>query len=152
MIYDSIQNIENYKGIDERVYKALVHIKNNDFSKSSGGANIIDGDNLFYNFVEAQTNKYENSEFEAHKAYADIHVDIEGTEDIYVSDISVMQAKTEYSESDDFMLMSGEKQVKITLKPGYFAVCLPNDIHMPMVAPDNKPQKIKKAIYKVKLN
>ena len=37
MIYDKIENIENYKGIDERLYQALLHIKNNDFSHSVPG-------------------------------------------------------------------------------------------------------------------
>lgn len=152
MIYDKIENIENYKGIDQRLYKALEHIKNNDFTTAKAGGNDIDGDQLYYNFVEdAQTNPLEKSSFEAHRVYADIHVDIEGEETIYISDISAMKAETEYDAEGDYLMMSGPRQVEIKLQPGYFAVCLPNDIHMPMVATDNKVGKIKKAIYKVKL-
>lgn len=152
MIYDKIENIENYKGIDPRLYKALEHIKNNDFSTSVPGYNEIDEDNLFYNFVEeAQTNLLENSSFEAHRLYADIHVDIEGEETVYISDISAMKAETEYDAQGDYLMMSGPRQVEVRLQPGYFAVCLPNDIHMPMVATDGCVGKIKKAIYKVKL-
>ena len=32
MIYDSIKNIENYKGIHKNVYDALVHLAQNDFN------------------------------------------------------------------------------------------------------------------------
>ena len=152
MIYDKIENIENYKGIDERLYQALLHIKNNDFSHSVPGGNEIEGQLLYYNFVEdAQTNLFENSSFEAHRVYADIHVDIEGEETVYISDISVMKAQTAYDEDGDYLMMSGPCQVEVKLQPCYFVVCLPNDIHMPMVATNGKVGKIKKAIYKVKL-
>ena len=153
MIYDKIENIENYKGIDARLYRALEHIRNNDFSSAVAGGNEIDGQQLYYNFVEdAQTNPLEKRSFEAHRVYADIHVDIEGEETVYISDISAMQAETEYDAAGDYLMMSGPRQVEVKLQPGYFVVCLPNDIHMPMVATDGKVGKIKKAIYKVKLD
>ncbi|PWM45155.1 MAG: hypothetical protein DBX47_04770 [Clostridiales bacterium] len=152
MIYDSIENIENYKGIHENLYRALLHIKQNKFTTSSEGGNVIDGSKLYYNFVKgAETNELCKSSFEAHRAYADIHVDIEGEEDVYVTDISEMEAATEYDAEGDYLMMKGPKTVKIHLKPGYFLVCLPNDIHMPMVAVGDKPVKITKAIYKVKI-
>ena len=34
MICDKLTNYENYKGINERVYRALEHAAHNDFSKS----------------------------------------------------------------------------------------------------------------------
>ena len=63
-----------------------------------------------------------------------------------------MKAETEYDAAGDYLMMSGPRQVEVKLQPGYFVVCLPNDIHMPMVATDGKVGKIKKAIYKVKLD
>ena len=111
MIYDKIENIENYKGIDARLYRALEHIRNNDFSSAVAGGNEIDGQQLYYNFVEdAQTNPLEKSSFEAHRVYADIHVDIEGEETVYISDISAMQAETEYDAAGDYLMMSGRRQ------------------------------------------
>ena len=46
MIYDKIENIENYKGIDARLYRALEHIRNNDFSSAVAGGHEIDGQQL----------------------------------------------------------------------------------------------------------
>lgn len=152
MIYDSIENIENYKGINENIYRALLHIKQNDFNTCTEGGNMIDGSTLYYNYVKnGETNEFARSSFEAHKKYADIHVDIEGEEIIYVTDISEMTPETEYDTEGDYLMMTGPKTVKIHLKPGYFIVCFPNDIHMPMVAVSDKPAKITKAIYKVKV-
>ena len=44
MICDKLTNYENYKGINERVYRALEHAAHNDFSKSVAGRNDVDGD------------------------------------------------------------------------------------------------------------
>jgi len=153
MIYDKIENYKNYKGIDSRLYAALEHIANNDFASAQPGGNPVDGDTVYYNFVkEAQTNLLENSAFEAHRVYADIHVDVEGEELVYVTDISEMKAETEYDAAGDYLMMSGPSLCEIKLKKGYFLIVLPNDIHMPMVAVDGKPAKITKAIYKVKVD
>ena len=52
MICDKLTNYENYKGINERVYRALEHAAHNDFSKSVAGRNDVDGDDIYYNFVK----------------------------------------------------------------------------------------------------
>ena len=151
MICDKLTNYENYKGINERVYRALEHAAHNDFSKSVAGRNDVDGDDIYYNFVkEGETVPLEKNTYEAHRVYVDIHVDVVGSEKVSVSDISEMNVTKEYDAEGDYLLADGKPQAIVDLKAGYFCVCLPNDVHMPMVA-DGQPAKITKAIYKVRL-
>ena len=61
-----------------------------------------------------------------------------------------MNVTKEYDAEGDYLLADGKPQAIVDLNAGYFCVCLPNDVHMPMVA-DGQPAKITKAIYKVRL-
>ena len=97
-----------------------------------------------------ETVPLEKNTYEAHRVYVDIHVDVVGSEKVYVSDISEMNVTKEYDAEGDYLLADGKPQAIVDLKAGYFCVCLPNDVHMPMVA-DGQPAKITKAIYKVRL-
>ena len=151
MISDKLTNYSNYKGINERLYRALEHAAHNDFSKSVPGRNEVDGDDIYYNFInEGDLVPLDKNTYEAHRVYVDIHVDVNGGEKVYVSDISEMSVTKEYDAEGDYLLADGKPQSVVTLKAGYFCVCLPNDVHMPMV-PDGEHSKITKAIYKVRL-
>ena len=57
---------------------------------------------------------------------------------------------TSYKKEDDYQAMEGEKNSSIILNEGDFLICYPNDSHMTAIEVDN-PQKIKKAIFKIKL-
>lgn len=151
MIYDSVKNIENYKGINKNVYDALVHIAKNDFKSSKPGRNDVDGDRIYYNFVaEGETVTVDKNTYEAHKAYVDIHVDVKGGETVYVSDIANMKVTKEYDAEGDYLLCDGKAETVVNVKPGYFVVCFPSDAHMPMCG--DAPSKITKAIYKVRVD
>ena len=152
MIYDKISNIDSYMGISENLDKALAHIKSNDFASSSAGRNEVDADEVYYNFVsDGQTVAEDQTAYEAHRKYIDIHVDVKGGEIINTAHIDAVTATTEYDEAGDYFLLKGEAEASIKLKPGYFCACFPSDAHMPMVAENGVSSKITKAIYKVKV-
>ena len=151
MIYDSIANYENYKGIHPNVYDALVHIAQNDFKNAVPGRNDVDGDRIYYNFVaEGETVTPAQNTYEAHRAYVDIHVDVQGQESVYVADVARMNVTKEYEAEGDYLLCDGEAEAVVYAKPGTFVVCFPSDAHMPMCS--DAPAKITKAIYKVRLD
>ena len=151
MIYDSIKNIENYKGIHKNVYDALVHLAQNDFKHAKPGRNDVDGDRIYYNFVaDGETVTPDRNTFEAHRAYVDIHVDVRGEETVYTADVSHMNVTKEYDAEGDYLLCDGKPEAVVFNKPGTFVVCFPSDAHMPMCS--DVPAKITKAIYKVRLD
>lgn len=152
MIYDKISNADLYMGLSDNLDKALGHIKSNDFSASVKGRNDVDGDDVYYNFlIDADTLAEEQTSYEAHREYIDIHVDVRGEETVNIANIDAIQATTEYDAAGDYFLLKGQAEAVIKLRPGYFCACFPGDAHMPMVAQDGKSGKITKAIYKVKI-
>ena len=152
MIYDKISNADLYMGMSENLDTALRHIKANDFSDSVKGRNNVNGDDVYYNFVtEGDTVAEDQTSYEAHRQYIDIHVDVKGSEIVNIANIDAIQATTEYDAAGDYFLLKGQPEAVIKLKPGYFCACFPEDAHMPMVAQNGKSNKITKAIYKVKI-
>ena len=54
MIYDRLDQIERYKGLQPRLYKALELLRDTDFSKIPDGTYEVEGRDLFY-FVQSFT-------------------------------------------------------------------------------------------------
>ena len=86
--------------------------------------------------------------FEAHKEYADIHFLADGVEQIGYAHVSKL-CEISYNAEKDMVLLEGNGD-KLTLTPGYFMITLPQDAHMPCIAPAD-PAPIGKMIAKIKL-
>ena len=81
MIYDKICNIENYLGLSKNIDNALLFIKNNDIKTLPKGKTVIDNENVFVNHFEYNTvEESEDTLFENHIDYIDLHVVISGEE------------------------------------------------------------------------
>ena len=83
--------------------------------------------------------------------YLDVHLMLEGTEQIDLNFIQNMQLK-EFVEKDDFLPMDGDKNSSVVLNKGDFLVCYPSDGHRTAVKAKDEPETIKKAIFKVKID
>lgn len=55
MIYDRLDQIERYRGLQPRLYKALELLRDTDFSKIPDGTYEVEGRDLFY-FVQSYDN------------------------------------------------------------------------------------------------
>ena len=75
---------------------------------------------------------------------------LHGTEQIDLNFIQNMELK-EFVAKDDFLPMEGEKNASVVLTDGDFLVCYPSDGHRTAVCAGEKPETIKKAIFKVKI-
>ena len=111
------------------------------------GSHPIDGERLFVNVVEYETTRPENRFWEAHRNYLDVHLMLDGQEQIDLNFIENMEQK-EYVEKDDFLPMDGAPNSHVVLRPAHFLICYPEDGHRTAVAVDG-PEKIRKAIFKV---
>lgn len=117
--------------------------------KMEKGSHSIKGEDLFVNIVEYETTNPENRFWEAHKDYLDLHLMLDGIEQIDLNFIDNMDLGP-YKKEDDYQAMEGEKNSSVILNEGDFLICYPNDGHMTAVKVKD-PQKIKKAIFKIKL-
>ena len=114
------------------------------------GSHPIDGERLFVNVVEYETTWPENRFWEAHRNYLDVHLMLDGQEQIDLNFIENMEQK-EFVEKDDFLPMDGGSNSHVVLRAGDFLICYPEDGHRTAVAVDES-EKIKKAIFKVRID
>lgn len=149
MIFGNMNHTEEFSFLTEEVKACFTYVKEHDLISYEKGSHEINGDNLFVNVVEYTTTTPENRFWEAHKEYIDVHVVLQGKEQIDLNFINNMQLK-EYVQKDDFLPMEGEKNASVILKPGDFLVCYPNDAHRTAVAVEAS-ETVKKVIFKVKI-
>ena len=92
MIFGNIENLNEYTYLDENIKKCFEYAKNNDLLSYDKGCHKVDGDNLFVNIVEYETTKKEDRFWEAHRNYLDLHLMLDGCEQINLNFIENMIA------------------------------------------------------------
>ena len=92
----------------------------------------------------------EESFFEAHEKFLDIHIMLAGSERVEVSEPAALEQFRAEPEND-FWGYRGEGRVKLVLSPGEFLVVFPEDAHkIKMVTGD--PETVTKAVFKVRIH
>jgi len=150
MIYDTLNNINEYKGISINLDKALTFLSLAKDATLALGRTEIEGDKIYANIISAQTILREAGSFEYHKKYIDIHFMIEGEERILISNVNKLDTISEYKEDGDYGLQRGKEEVELLLTKGKFCICFPEDSHLPLIM-NNESESIKKGIIKVQL-
>lgn len=150
MIFGNVKNLDEFSYLEDSVKSCFEYLKENELSSCEKGSYEIDGEKLFVNVVEYETTTLEKRFWEAHKDYLDVHVMLQGEEQIDVNFISNMQLK-EYIKKDDFLSMEGEKNGSVILRAGDFLICYPGDAHRTAIAIEGS-KLIKKAIFKVRVD
>ena len=148
MIFDTLDHIDTYKNIHPGLYKALTILRDTDFDALTADRVEVDGKNLFF-FVQNYETKVSNDTPEAHRAYADIQVVLEGREKMGVAPLKDMTQEVEARPEGDIWFYRGPVDC-VTLTPGKFAVLFPQDAHAPCIAVE-APEKVRKCVFKVKL-
>lgn len=149
MIFGNIRNLDEYPFLESQVRECFNYAQAHDLKTFEKGSHEIDGSRLFVNIVEYTTTTADNRFWEAHKDYLDIHVMLDGQEQIDVNFIENMQQK-EYVPADDFLPMDGEMNGYVVLEDGDFLICYPHDAHRTAIQL-KAPEQIKKAIFKVRI-
>jgi biofilm protein TabA len=148
LIYDTLQNFRLYSGISPFASVVAEYLDRLSSLAFAEGRTGIRGDDAYVNLVSTKTRSREEASFEFHRRYADIHIVLEGSERILVSNVGSMSLKNEFDPVADYGLQEGSAEVDLVLQPGMFCICLPDDSHMPLVVVD-KPGVLKKIIIKM---
>lgn len=149
MIFGNLKFNERYNMLDASILKCFEYAKNHDLKSFDPGSYAIDEDRIFVNIVEYTTTTTENRFWEAHKRYIDMHLMLEGIEQIDLNFIDNMTQK-EFVLEDDFLPLEGLANSLVQLGKEDFLICYPEDAHRTAIQVD-EPIKIKKAIFKVQL-
>ena len=151
MIYAKNTDASDYRGIHPNLDKALERITP-EFLASVGyeRMDIEAGGELYATRFTYETVPDEDSFFEAHLRYLDIHIMVEGSERVEIAPPDSL-ALFEQNEANDFYAYRGEGHYKLTLSPGDFLVVFPGDAHKIKMRVDG-PETVTKVVFKIKIH
>jgi YhcH/YjgK/YiaL family protein len=152
MILDKVENVARYAGVHKGIPTAVEAALKLDAATYQKGRVDVDGDNVYLNCAEYDTHDREGALSEAHRAYLDVMVMIDGCETVYVKRTDALRNVTKpYDASIDALLADTDSDVTaIRLEKGDFLVLFPEDAHAPGCHAD-APCHVKKVIGKVKI-
>ena len=149
MIYDSLSNIDVYKGLSTDIYTGLLFL-------NQAKPDIENGTYLLGSRVKAIVSEYETVSvnecgYEAHKRFIDVQCVLKGQERVACLPIERLNETKPYSEESDAAFYTADikqRSTTLSLQPGYFAIFFPQDGHMPQLCVD-EPESVKKVVIKV---
>jgi YhcH/YjgK/YiaL family protein len=150
MIYGNIAQLEAYGFLDPPVLQALQYAAAHDLHNLEKGRHEVCGsDDLYFNAAQYTTAPAQEKQYEAHRAYIDVHYVIEGAEAVDIAFVEDMQQGV-YDAQADYLPVAGKATARVVLRPGDFLVCYPQDGHCPGIQVD-APQPLQKVIFKVRV-
>lgn len=149
MIYAKNHDARTYLGIHPNLDLALEHITP-EFLSGVGYEKVrLKGDDVYATRFTYETVPEEESFFEAHKKYLDIHIMVEGSEGVEIAPPGELQ-EFDRAEANDFYAYRGPAHYRLTLAPENFLVVFPNDAHRIKMELE-KPEKVSKVVFKVRI-
>ena len=148
MIYAKNADALAYRGIHPNLDLALEHITPEFLASLRDNQRVeLKGDLVYCTRFTYETIPQEESFFEAHRRYLDIHMMVEGEERVDMNRPEDLKL-TDAQEGNDFYAYQGESWHSTVLKPGEFLVVFPGDAHRIKVQVDG-PKTVSKAVFKV---
>ena len=149
MIYAKNKDAPVYRGIHPNLDLALERITPEFLDRVGSQRVEIQGSEVYATRFTYETIPEEESFFEAHKKYLDIHIMVQGSEGVEIAPPESL-AEFERAEDNDFYAYRGEGDYKLVLSPGDFLVVFPGDAHRIKMQLDG-PKTVSKVVFKVKI-
>ena len=149
MIYAKQKDAPAYRGIHPNLDLALEHIQPEFLGRVGGQRVELRGSDVYATRFTYETVPEEESFFEAHKKYLDIHIMVEGSEGVEIAPPAEL-AEFDRVEANDFYAYRGLAHHKLTLSPGEFLVVFPNDAHRIKMCLE-QPETVSKVVFKVRI-
>ena len=149
MIFDKIENHNNYRGLSEGLDKAFDYLLATDMENLALGKHVIQGDEIYVACMEYKTKILTLSKNEAHRQYIDVQYVVSGKEKMHVSGIEGLAVVEAYDADKDVIFYEKACECELAVKEGYFTVFFPEDAHMPGLNYADISTEVKKAVVKV---
>jgi len=149
MILAKNVNARDYLGIHPNLDLALERINEEFLSKlGEERVDVIPGEVWCTKFTY-ETVTDDESFFEAHEKFLDIHLMLQGDERVEVAPPAALE-QFDAQPENDFYAYRGEGHYKMTLSPGDFLVVFPADAHKIKMQAGG-PCTVSKAVFKIKI-
>lgn len=145
MILAKNRDAAAYRGVHPRLDRALDCLTDEFLASVGTQTRRLDGDALYVTRFDYDTLPLEETFFEAHRRYLDIHVMLRGAERV---DIAHPDGLTLFEHSGDFYGYRGDAEQSLVLRPGEFLVVFPGDAHRIKIAA-GEPEAVSKAVFKI---
>ena len=129
MICDTLNQLHLYKGFHKNLDTAIAFLAAHPLDTLPLGRTEVDGDEVFINVMDADLKPHTGSHAEYHRLYADLQIDLTGSEHLGWASEGTEQG--EFDEENDFGLRTGPEHCGMTLGEGRFAVFFPGELHKP---------------------
>lgn len=129
MITDTLQNLPRYRGLHKNLDLAIDWLQSHDPAALPNGRNEVAGDAVFINVMDADLRDAEGAAFEYHRRYADLQVDLTGSE--HWGWAASGDEDKPFDEAADVGFVTGPEEASGTLGAGRFALFLPGEPHKP---------------------
>jgi len=149
MVVDHLENAERYYTLHPAFADAFDFLRRHINSTLEPGRHEVDGDRIYMMSVKGGGHGHTDIVVESHQQYIDIHLTLEGLEEIgWLPHSHCADRQTEYDAAGDCELFKDQPISWTALPAGTFAIYFPEDAHAPMVGQG----AVRKLVAKVAVN
>ena len=151
MIVGLLADVTKQKSVlPAAIVRAIEALQKLDLSKVEAGRYELEGDQLFYLIQDVETRSFDESKSEVHHHYADIQIPLTGAERYGFSlpQANLTATEDRLATADIAFYPTPANEFFMDIEPGAFAVFMPQELHRPCLA-INEKAKIRKAVVKV---
>lgn len=150
MILDHLDNADTYAGLHPLFPQAFAYLRQFKADTPPGKYEIV-GSDLFALVQAYETAPAATRRYESHEKYLDIQYYLVGPEIIWVTSREGLAMADPYSAEKDITFYAGGlDEQPLRMRPGWFCVLYPQDVHKPNCA-DGEPGPAAKVVLKVRL-
>jgi YhcH/YjgK/YiaL family protein len=147
MIFDVLANADRYAAVHPLFAECFAYLKNTDLAALPVGRQPLGASGCTVIVAESAPKTKQSSLLEGHRAFIDIQVVLAGEELIGFVPRSRCTEKSD-DVANDFQELQGSAEY-LTLRPGCFAICFPEDGHQPGIGTGAHSGLIRKIVIKV---
>ncbi|MGN0172101.1 MAG: YhcH/YjgK/YiaL family protein [Acutalibacteraceae bacterium] len=129
MIIDTLSHLDRYLGLHPNLDIAITYLQSHDVAALPIGRTEVAGDNVFINVMDAELRPAGDAEFEYHRRYADLQLDLSGSEECGWTVLD--DSDDGFDAAGDIGFAHGEEQGSAVLGDGRFVIFLPGELHKP---------------------
>lgn len=145
MILAKREDAGRYRGIHPALDRALALLTDDFLRTVTPEVLRLDGDALYVSRCDYTTLPEQDTFFEAHRRYLDIHVLLSGEERVDIARPDTLEL---FEHRDDFFAYRGQAEQSVILRSDNFLVVFPGDAHRIKIQTDG-PCAVSKAVFKI---